>query len=161
MPSQPITATPSGASGTSTCTRSIKRGAPSSHSNVTFPPPGHGGPSGGPAWMTHSPTSASRRSRAAVFVDSLIVTRTSKCTRIHRRMLLTEGRTDGRADDRGERRRAVHGGVRRSGGSARPPDHGDRGLHAVVGGGVLPHAGGRRPVRDPLRPPRHRSVGHL
>src|SRR5919201_4089546 len=38
MPSQPITATPSGASGTSTCTRSINRGAPSSHSMVTRPP---------------------------------------------------------------------------------------------------------------------------
>ena len=52
-------------------------------SKVTLPPPGHGGPPGGPASMVHSPTSASRRSRATVLLDSLIANRSSKCTRIH------------------------------------------------------------------------------
>src|SRR5688500_16465509 len=56
----------------STCHRSIKSGAPSSHSKVTRASPGQGGPSGGPASKAHSPTSASRRSRAPVLTDLLI-----------------------------------------------------------------------------------------
>src|SRR4029079_2592446 len=70
--SQPITATPSGASGRSTCQRWTRRGPPSNHSNVTRPSPGPGGPPGGVASIVHSPSSASRRLRAAVSVDSLI-----------------------------------------------------------------------------------------
>ena len=47
---------------------------------------------------------------------------------------------------------------------ADPPillDHGHRRIDALVGGGLLSHAGRRRAVRDPLRPPRHRPIGDL
>src|SRR5215211_4480280 len=68
-----MTATPSGASGMSTCQRCTSSGAPSSQSKLIRAAPGHGGPPGGPASIVHSPTSASRRCRAAVFVDSFIL----------------------------------------------------------------------------------------
>src|SRR5439155_17923845 len=37
----------------------------------------------------------------------------------------------------------------------------DERVNALVGGEVLPDARRRRAVRDPLRPPRHRPIGHL
>ena len=66
-----------------------------------------------------------------------------------------------RAHDRSERRRALHGGVRRPRRPGHPPRHGHRRVDALVGGGLLPAARRRRPVRDPLRPPRHRPIGHV
>src|SRR6266540_24915 len=57
-------AMPSGASGISTVHRSIRNVRPSSHSKLTRPPPGHGGPPGGVASIVHSPARASSRSSA-------------------------------------------------------------------------------------------------
>ena len=65
------------------------------------------------------------------------------------------------APGRGERRRALHGAVRRPCRPADPPRHGGGRVDALVGGGFRPAARRLRPVRDPLRPPRHRPIGHL
>src|SRR4051812_370426 len=59
----------------STCQRWISSGVPSSHSKVTRASPGHGGAPGGPASIVHSPSSASKRSRAAVLTDSVMTHR--------------------------------------------------------------------------------------
>ena len=62
---------------------------------------------------------------------------------------------------RSERRRALHGRVRRPGSPPDPPDHGHRRVDALVGGRVLPNARRRRALRYPLRPPRHRPLDRL
>src|SRR5215211_6686065 len=67
----------------------------------------------------------------------------------------------GRADDRRERCRAVHGAVRRSGRPSDPPHRGHWWLNALVGRGLVRDARRRRALRDPLRPSRHRAIGHL
>ena len=60
-----------------------------------------------------------------------------------------------------ERRRHLRADLRRRG-RARDPAHRGRGeLDGLVGGRALRAARARRPVRDPVRPPRHRAVDQL
>ena len=66
-----------------------------------------------------------------------------------------------RADRPRQRRRPLHRALRQPGRPTGPAGHGHRRVDAVVGGGFLPDARRRAAVRAPLRPPRHRPVGHL